>query len=169
MASQDHDPEKAPDAARAVADADAALRSNGGSSSSSATVTPEHNGVGGAQNNGAAPATEAANAKEQQGPAAHDDDAPEESRTRLQTILIMFALCSALFLAALDVTIVATAVPTIVAEFGSASGTVRLVTNQKPSVQIWLHKRLTWVSEFRLHMDWLSLHAGKCRDGAIMG
>lgn len=122
MASQDHDPEKAPDAARAVADADAALRSNGGSSSSSATVTPEHNGVGGAQNNGAAPATEAANAKEQQGPAAHDDDAPEESRTRLQTILIMFALCSALFLAALDVTIVATAVPTIVAEFGSASG-----------------------------------------------
>lgn len=145
MASQDHDPEKAPDAARAVADADAALRSNGGSSSSSATVTPEHNGVGGAQNNGAAPATEAANAKDQHGPAAHDD-APEESRTRLQTILIMFALCSALFLAALDVTIVATAVPTIVAEFGSASGTVRLVTNQKTSVQIWLHTRLTWVS-----------------------
>lgn len=138
MTSQDHDPEKAPDAARAVADADAALRSNGGSSSSSATVTPEHNGVGGAQNDGAAPAAEAANAKQQQGPA--HDEAPEESRTRLQTILIMFALCSALFLAALDVTIVATAVPTIVAEFGSASGTVRLVTNQKLSVRIWLRK-----------------------------
>ncbi|ETS75122.1 hypothetical protein PFICI_13606 [Pestalotiopsis fici W106-1] len=120
------DPEKAPDAARAVAEADAALRPNdryGGSDSSSATVAPDDANGGATTNVGAATATSPSNSK------GHDpavpgagDDAPEESRTRLQTILIMFALCSALFLAALDVTIVATAVPTIVAEFGSSSG-----------------------------------------------
>lgn len=47
---------------------------------------------------------------------------PEAGRTKLQTTLIMAALCSALFLAALDVTIVATAVPTIVEEFASPVG-----------------------------------------------
>ncbi|KAF2997497.1 hypothetical protein E8E14_006045 [Neopestalotiopsis sp. 37M] len=124
MGSQDS--ERAPDAARAVADADAALRSNdryGGSDSSSATVAPDDANNGGAQNNGAASTTDPSNSKEHDPAApAAGDEAPEESRTRLQTILIMFALCSALFLAALDVTIVATAVPTIVAEFGSASG-----------------------------------------------
>ncbi|KAK7967914.1 major facilitator superfamily domain-containing protein [Apiospora aurea] len=49
-------------------------------------------------------------------------DAPEAGRTKLETTLIMAALCSALFLAALDVTIVATAVPTIVQEFASPVG-----------------------------------------------
>jgi hypothetical protein len=47
---------------------------------------------------------------------------PEASRTRLETWLIMFALCSGLFLASLDVTIVTTAIPTIAAEFNSSSG-----------------------------------------------
>ncbi|KAK8099900.1 multidrug resistance protein fnx1 [Apiospora kogelbergensis] len=47
---------------------------------------------------------------------------PEAGRTKLETTLIMLALCSALFLAALDVTIVATAVPTIVQEFASPVG-----------------------------------------------
>ncbi|KAK6849088.1 Efflux pump dotC [Apiospora arundinis] len=47
---------------------------------------------------------------------------PEAGRTKLETTLIMLALCSALFLAALDVTIVATAVPTIVQEFASPIG-----------------------------------------------
>ncbi|KAH8682088.1 major facilitator superfamily-domain-containing protein [Xylariales sp. PMI_506] len=56
------------------------------------------------------------------GPGPHDDDEPEAQRTRLETVLIIFALCSALFLAALDITIVSTAVPTIVADFNSSSG-----------------------------------------------
>ncbi|SPO02544.1 related to DHA14-like major facilitator efflux transporter [Cephalotrichum gorgonifer] len=48
--------------------------------------------------------------------------APEASRTRLETTIIMLSLCSALFLAALDITIVTTAVPTIAAEFDSNLG-----------------------------------------------
>lgn len=52
-------------------------------------------------------------------PAAKD---PEASRTRLQTTIIMLSLCSALFLAALDITIITTAIPTIAAEFHSNLG-----------------------------------------------
>lgn len=48
--------------------------------------------------------------------------APEAERTKLQTSLILAALCSALFLAALDVTIIATAIPTIAAQFRSNLG-----------------------------------------------
>ncbi|KAK4167236.1 putative transporter [Cladorrhinum sp. PSN259] len=47
---------------------------------------------------------------------------PEESRTRTQTALIIAALGSALFLAALDVTIVTVAIPTIAQEFNSTAG-----------------------------------------------
>ena len=47
---------------------------------------------------------------------------PEASRTKLQTTLIMFALCLALFLAALDMTIITTAIPTIAEEFHSSQG-----------------------------------------------
>ena len=47
---------------------------------------------------------------------------PEASRTKLQTIIIMICLCSSVFLAALDVTIVATALPTISSHFHSNSG-----------------------------------------------
>jgi predicted MFS family arabinose efflux permease len=49
------------------------------------------------------------------------EKAPEELRTKSQTALIMLALCMALFLAALDMTIIFTAAPTIVAHF-QASG-----------------------------------------------
>ncbi|KAK0383924.1 hypothetical protein NLU13_8015 [Sarocladium strictum] len=49
---------------------------------------------------------------------------PEAQRTRLETALIVFALCLALFLAALDMTIITTAVPSIAAHFGSSSGYV---------------------------------------------
>lgn len=49
---------------------------------------------------------------------------PEAQRTRLETLLVVFALCLALFLAALDMTIITTAVPTISAHFGSSSGYV---------------------------------------------
>ncbi len=48
--------------------------------------------------------------------------APEETRTSLQTTAIILALASALFLAALDVTIVTVAVPTIALEFRSTAG-----------------------------------------------
>lgn len=48
--------------------------------------------------------------------------APEDQRTKLQTALIVVALCSAVFLAALDVTITTVAIPTISADFNSSSG-----------------------------------------------
>lgn len=54
-------------------------------------------------------------------PAAHNA-APEESRTATQTAFIIAALASALFLAALDVTIVSVAIPTIAQEFQSTAG-----------------------------------------------
>lgn len=47
---------------------------------------------------------------------------PEAGRTRLQTVLVVSALCLALFLAALDTTIITTAVPTIANEFNSSQG-----------------------------------------------
>ncbi|KAK1776913.1 major facilitator superfamily-domain-containing protein [Copromyces sp. CBS 386.78] len=48
--------------------------------------------------------------------------APEEGRTKLETTAIILALASALFLAALDVTIVTVAIPTISQEFNSTTG-----------------------------------------------
>ncbi|KAK0632631.1 major facilitator superfamily domain-containing protein [Immersiella caudata] len=48
--------------------------------------------------------------------------APEEGRTRMETILVVGALASALFLAALDITIVTVAIPTITQEFHSTAG-----------------------------------------------
>ncbi|ROT39619.1 hypothetical protein SODALDRAFT_273988 [Sodiomyces alkalinus F11] len=51
-----------------------------------------------------------------------EDDEPEAGRTRLETALVVGSLCAALFLAALDVTIIATAVPTISEEFQSNLG-----------------------------------------------
>ncbi|EHK25157.1 uncharacterized protein TRIVIDRAFT_189029 [Trichoderma virens Gv29-8] len=53
------------------------------------------------------------------GPPAED---PEASRTKVETFLIIFALCLALFLAALDMTIITTAIPTISNHFGSSAG-----------------------------------------------
>lgn len=52
----------------------------------------------------------------------HGGLGPEEGRTKMQTALIMLSLCSALFLAALDVTIVTVAIPTIAEEFHSTAG-----------------------------------------------
>lgn len=47
-----------------------------------------------------------------------------EKMTTVQIVLLMSALCMSVFLAALDMTIVTTALPTIAEEFGSASGFV---------------------------------------------
>ena len=52
-------------------------------------------------------------------PAAQDE---HPQRTKLQIFLIMFSLAVAVLLVALDITIVTTALPTISAEFNSASG-----------------------------------------------
>lgn len=56
--------------------------------------------------------------------AATEPGAPEASRTKLENFLIIFGLCLALFLAALDVTIISTAIPTISAHFNSSQGYV---------------------------------------------
>ncbi|KUI60247.1 hypothetical protein VP1G_07462 [Cytospora mali] len=50
------------------------------------------------------------------------DTSPEQGPSALQMTLIVVPLCAALFLAALDITIVTTALPTIVADFNSSAG-----------------------------------------------
>jgi hypothetical protein len=51
----------------------------------------------------------------------HSTD-PEASRTKLQTTIIMLSLCASVFLAALDTTIITTALPTISEYFHSNAG-----------------------------------------------
>ncbi|KAF3764281.1 hypothetical protein M406DRAFT_339923 [Cryphonectria parasitica EP155] len=63
-------------------------------------------------------AAAAAESQDPQKPGA----APEDQRTKLQTAMIVAALCSAVFLAALDVTITTVAIPTISADFNSSAG-----------------------------------------------
>lgn len=53
-------------------------------------------------------------------PVAHEDEIPQ--RSKLKIAVIMFSLGVAVLLVALDITIVTTALPTISAEFNSASG-----------------------------------------------
>ncbi|VUC37741.1 unnamed protein product [Clonostachys rosea] len=53
---------------------------------------------------------------------AESPEAPEASRSKLENFLIIMSLCLALFLAALDATIVTTAIPTISAHFNSSLG-----------------------------------------------
>lgn len=53
-------------------------------------------------------------------PVGRPEDAPQ--RSKLKIVLIMFSLAVAVLLVALDITIVTTALPTISAEFNSASG-----------------------------------------------
>lgn len=53
---------------------------------------------------------------------AQAPDGTINGRTKLQITLIMIALCLAVFLAALDVTIITTALPTISDALGSADG-----------------------------------------------
>ena len=55
-------------------------------------------------------------------PAAPKDDDPYNGRSKGKVAVIMLALCMAVFLAALDVTIVTTALPTISEHFESAAG-----------------------------------------------
>ncbi|KAK7731070.1 hypothetical protein SLS53_008872 [Cytospora paraplurivora] len=50
------------------------------------------------------------------------DTSPAQEPSALQLAIIVVPLCAALFLAALDITIVTTALPTIVADFNSSAG-----------------------------------------------
>lgn len=59
------------------------------------------------------------NAAAPPGPSPQD---PEASRTKLQTTVIMLSLCASVFLAALDVSIITTALPTISEHFHSNAG-----------------------------------------------
>ncbi|POR35682.1 Putative transporter C3H1.06c [Tolypocladium paradoxum] len=55
-------------------------------------------------------------------PARKQPVAPESERTAVQSSLVVFALCISLFLAALDMTIITTAIPTISSHFNSSLG-----------------------------------------------
>ncbi|GAB7364393.1 hypothetical protein MBLNU230_g4936t1 [Neophaeotheca triangularis] len=74
----------------------------------------------------APPTSGSSSTDDAQGQSKPEDGKPQEpeqvERTKLKTVLIMAALMMAVFLAALDVTIITTALPTISEEFNSASG-----------------------------------------------
>ncbi|KAI0845304.1 MFS general substrate transporter [Daldinia vernicosa] len=92
-------------------------------SSSASTAQDEDSSRGGNVPAAATPAVgEPGNAPSEGAPPAAQAAEPEAGRTKLQTTVIIFALCSALFLAALDVTIVTTAIPTITEQFQSPAG-----------------------------------------------
>ncbi|KAI1384069.1 MFS general substrate transporter [Hypoxylon trugodes] len=99
--------------------------------SSSASTAQEEESQGSGNAPAAVSTTAAAATTDASGnsPAAGDGGAPatkagefEGGRTKFQTAVIVFALCSALFLAALDVTIYTTAIPTITEQFNSPAG-----------------------------------------------
>jgi Na+/melibiose symporter-like transporter len=107
------------------AEHDARLTSS--SSHSSTTVAPVENGSAQSNSQPAPAAATRTDATQSDKPAATAQQTgkpaePEAQRTPLQTSLIMLSLCSALFLAALDVTIVTVAVPSITEEFNSPTG-----------------------------------------------
>ncbi|KAI1401456.1 MFS general substrate transporter [Hypoxylon fuscum] len=91
--------------------------------SSSASTAQENDN----HRNGDAPVAAATTGKPENAPsnappAATKNLEPEAVRTKWETTLIVLALCSALFLAALDVTIITTAIPTITEQFQSPAG-----------------------------------------------
>ncbi|KAI9731505.1 MAG: hypothetical protein M1834_004625 [Cirrosporium novae-zelandiae] len=61
--------------------------------------------------------TGAETAAAQVGQPIHKKVAPEDQRSTQETFILVFALCMAVFLAALDITIITTALPTIAAHF----------------------------------------------------
>ncbi|RBR23486.1 uncharacterized protein FIESC28_03668 [Fusarium coffeatum] len=97
--------------------------------SSDSTLDVERDGVNAGTNDHTATETnpngaETAPAGSSPSPGAPGADDPEAGRTKSENILVMSALCLALFLAALDTTIITTAVPTIANEFNSSQGYV---------------------------------------------
>lgn len=89
--------------------------------SSSASTAQDENGQ--ANGNAAtAPAGGESGTPPNDASPANKNEEPEKTRTKFETTVIVFALCSALFLAALDVTIITTAIPTITEQFRSPAG-----------------------------------------------
>ncbi|KAK2774453.1 multidrug resistance protein fnx1 [Colletotrichum kahawae] len=127
-----HDDEKVDDVERAAGTTTSSSDSNSISSNNEVTQnlpvsaakaeasTPEAGPTAGETKQDAPEATTTATGSPADANA--DDDAPEAGRTKLETTLIVLSLCAALFLAALDVTIITTAVPTIAQEFNSNIG-----------------------------------------------
>ncbi|KAL2137263.1 hypothetical protein VTI74DRAFT_4994 [Chaetomium olivicolor] len=97
------------------------LPSSDDTCSSRSTVVKDNNSNPHESSSPSPPAQDA-NAPPQEQPQQGGATPPEETRTPLQTTFIILALASALFLAALDVTIVTVAVPTIAQEFRSTAG-----------------------------------------------
>ncbi|KAI2616050.1 MFS general substrate transporter [Hypoxylon sp. NC1633] len=89
--------------------------------SSSESTAQEENGLQNRNEPAKAAVGEPNNTSAGPVPATQSEE-PEKQRTKLETTLIVFALCSALFLAALDATIITTAIPTITEQFQSPSG-----------------------------------------------
>lgn len=94
-------------------------------SRASTTVTPEDSekevidSENHTSNQSSVDVTTTHNAAAPPGPSPQD---PEASRTKLQTTVIMLSLCASVFLAALDVSIITTALPTISEHFHSNAG-----------------------------------------------
>ncbi|POS78941.1 major facilitator superfamily transporter [Diaporthe helianthi] len=93
------------------ASSDAVPRSDQAADEAGTSAAPQAVPRSHAQDSSPAPAPDAGGAR-----------APEDKRTALQTTLIMISLCLSVFLAALDVTIVTVAVPSISADFDSTAG-----------------------------------------------
>ncbi|KAI9828634.1 MAG: hypothetical protein M1832_001737 [Thelocarpon impressellum] len=70
---------------------------------------------------GSSPASMAESLQDESGQKPHTMD-QEQGRSVAQTAIIMLALCMSVFLAALDITIITTALPTITEHFRSSSG-----------------------------------------------
>ncbi|KAI9805414.1 MAG: hypothetical protein M1825_000665 [Sarcosagium campestre] len=90
-------------------------------SSESARGTPKMDDADLASDRTAQNSSDGSEPKGQISPPAADEDV-EQTRTRAQTAIIMLALCMSVFLAALDLTIITTALPTITEHFGSSAG-----------------------------------------------
>lgn len=98
------------DRSGATANAKNANGDDGEGSEAEAAISPEESGAATAAAPSAAPAQPT------------PGDAPEVERSKLRTSLSVAALCCAVFLAALDVTITTVAIPTISADFHSTAG-----------------------------------------------
>ncbi|KAI1138234.1 MFS general substrate transporter [Hypoxylon sp. FL0543] len=90
--------------------------------SSSASTARDEIGQGNERATAAAAAASESKTPSDGAAPAKKSEEPETGRTKFETTIIIFALCSALFLAALDVTIITTAIPTITEEFRSPAG-----------------------------------------------
>ncbi|KAI1414881.1 MFS general substrate transporter [Hypoxylon sp. FL1857] len=104
-------------------DLEQGVKSSSHNTRRSSTTSTAQDDIGQANGNAAvAPAAGESGTPPDGAPPAKKNEEPESGRTKFETTVIVFALCSALFLAALDVTIITTAIPTITEQFKSPAG-----------------------------------------------